>query len=121
MNALNPSDPTPEQKRVLDRILWRVMPFVTLCMVVGTIDRSNVGFARISMAGDLGMSEAVFAFGASLFYVGSILFEIPRAPGAHRLGAPPSFARHIFTWGLETRRAPGREQRCTHHMTPVLP
>src|SRR3546814_12008007 len=61
MNALNPSDPTPEQKRVLDRILWRVMPFVTLCMVVGTIDRSNVGFAKISMAVDLGMSEAVFA------------------------------------------------------------
>src|SRR3546814_11579331 len=93
MNALNPSDPTPEQKRVLDRILWRVMPFVTLCMVVGTIDRSNVGFAKISMAGDLGMSEAVFAFGASLFYVGYILFEIPSALGVHRFGARLWFAR----------------------------
>src|SRR3546814_6861686 len=76
------------------------MLFVTLCMVVGTIDRSNVGFAKISMAGDLGMSEAVFAFGASLFYVGYILFEIPSALGVHRFGARLWFARIMFTWGL---------------------
>lgn len=102
MNAINDSEPTPEQKRVLDRVLWRVMPFVTLCMVIGTIDRSNVGFAKISMAGDVGMSEAVFAFGASLFYVGYIVFEIPSALGMHRFGARLWLARIMFTWGLAT-------------------
>src|SRR3546814_9029953 len=81
------------------------MLFVTLCMVVGTIDRSNVGFAKISMAGDLGMSEAVFAFGASLFYVGYILFDIPSALGVHRFGARLWFARIMFTWGLASLRS----------------
>src|SRR3546814_6949771 len=46
------------------------------------------------------MSEAVFAFGASRFYVGYILFEIPSALGVHRFGARLWFARIMFTWGL---------------------
>ncbi len=90
------------QKKVLDRVLWRVMPYVTACMVIGTIDRSNVGFAKLSMTHDLGMSEAVFALGSSLFYVGYIAFEIPSALGAHTFGARLWFARFMLTWGLAT-------------------
>ena len=102
MSRADQSEPTPEQKRVLDRVLWRVMPFVTLCMVIGTIDRSNVGFAKISMAGDLGMTEAVFALGSSLFYIGYIAFEVPSALGMQRFGARVWLARIMFTWGLAT-------------------
>lgn len=102
MSAPDPADPTPEQKLALDRVLWRVMPFVTACMVVGTIDRSNVGFAKLSMAHALGMSEAVFALGSSLFYIGYIVFEIPSALGMHRFGARIWLARIMFTWGLAT-------------------
>lgn len=102
MTQLDNPDPTPQQKLVLDRVLWRVMPLATMCMVIGTIDRSNVGFAKLSMAADLGMSEAVFALGASLFYVGYIVFEIPSALGTHRFGARAWLARIMFTWGLAT-------------------
>jgi MFS family permease len=97
-----PADPTIEEKRLLDRVLWRVMPFVTACMVIGTIDRSNVGFAKLSMAHDLGMSEAVFALGSSLFYIGYIAFEVPSTLGMHRFGARLWLTRIMFTWGLAT-------------------
>lgn len=93
---------SPAQKAMLDRVLWRVMPLVTICMAVGTIDRSNIGFAKLSMAADLGMSEAIFALGSSLFYIGYIALEIPSALGAYRYGARIWFARIMFTWGLAT-------------------
>ncbi len=96
------ADLTPAQKAVLDRMLWRVMPLVTACMVIGTIDRSNIGFAKLTMLPDLGMTEAVFALGSSLFYVGYIAFEIPSALGTHRYGARFWLARIMFTWGLAT-------------------
>jgi MFS family permease len=102
MTDLTHRDPSPEEKQVLDRVLWRVIPLATMCMVIGTIDRSNVGFAKLSMAADLAMSEAVFALGASLFYVGYIVFEIPSALGTHRFGARVWLARIMFTWGLAT-------------------
>ena len=94
--------PNAAQKALLDKVLWRVMPLVTASMAIGTIDRSNIGFAKLTMATDLGMTEAVFALGASLFYLGYIVFEIPSALGAHKFGARVWFARIMFTWGLAT-------------------
>ncbi|MEJ0022552.1 MAG: hypothetical protein WDN76_03315 [Alphaproteobacteria bacterium] len=96
------AEPTPAQKAVLDRMLWRVMPLVTACMVICTIDRSNVGFAKLTMTHDLMMSEAVFALGSSLYFVSYVAFEIPGALGTHLFGARIWFARIMFTWGLAT-------------------
>lgn len=93
---------SPADKALMEKVLWRVMPLATACMIIGTIDRSNVGFAKLSMANDLGMSEAIFAFGSSLFYLGYIAFEIPSALAAHRYGARLWFARIMLTWGIAT-------------------
>lgn len=99
----DPDSADPAADRcILDRTIWHVMPLVTLCMAICTVDRSNIGFAKLSMAGSLGMSEATFAFGSSLFYVGYLLFEIPSALAAHRYGVRLWLARIMGTWGLAT-------------------
>jgi hypothetical protein len=41
-------------------------PFLFLCYVLAYMDRVNVGFAKLQMASDLGMSHAAFAAGASV-------------------------------------------------------
>lgn len=94
--------PEPADEPMLQRMLWRVMPLITLCMALSTIDRSNIGFAKLTMAKDLGMSEAIFALGSSLFYLGYLLFEVPSGLAAHRYGARLWFARIMATWGLVT-------------------
>ena len=78
------------------------MPMVTLCMAISTIDRSNIGFANLTMAKDLAMSQAAFALGSSLFYIGYILLEIPSGLAAHRYGSRMWTARIMATWGLCT-------------------
>jgi MFS family permease len=96
------TDREESDRRLLDRVIWRIMPLVALCMAIGTIDRSNIGFSKLSMAGSLGMSEATFGLGSSLFYIGYLLFEVPSALAAHRYGARTWFARIMVTWGLAT-------------------
>ncbi|WP_414902115.1 MFS transporter [Sphingomonas flavalba] len=86
----------------MTRILWRIMPLSVACLVVSAIDRANIGFAKLGMLGDLGFSETVFAFGASLFYLGYVLFEIPSAMANYRYGARFWFARIMITWSITT-------------------
>lgn len=93
---------TTDEQLVWGRVTWRIMPLMVACMIIATIDRSNIGFAKLQMAGSLGLTEVVFGFGASLFYLGYIAFEIPSALASQRFGAPRWFARIMITWGIVT-------------------
>ena len=56
------------------KIAKRIMPFLTLLFVMAWLDRYNVGFAKLQMVKDLGFSEAVYGFGAGIFYLGYLFF-----------------------------------------------
>ena len=44
---------TGEQTRLIKRLFWRLMPFVTLIYLIAIIDRQNVGFAKLQMVDHL--------------------------------------------------------------------
>jgi D-galactonate transporter len=87
---------------VYDKIARRIMPFLVLLFVVAWLDRINVGFARLRMVSDLGFTDAAFGFGAGIFYLGYLLFEIPSNLLLMRIGARKTFARITILWGLTT-------------------
>ncbi len=94
---------TPATDReLMDRALWRIMPLMVALLIISTIDRTNVGFAKLGMRSDLGLTEAAFALGSSLFYLGYVAFEIPSAMAAYRYGARIWFARIMLTWSVTT-------------------
>jgi sugar phosphate permease len=74
-------------------IAWRIMPFLVLLFVVAWLDRINVGFARLQMVKDLGFSDAVYGFGAGIFYLGYFLFEVPSNLVLERIGARRTFTQ----------------------------
>src|SRR5262249_45774051 len=76
------------------------MPFLVLLFVVAWLDRINVGFARLRMVSDLGFSDAAYGFGAGIFYLGYLLFEIPSNLLLERIGARKTFARITILWGM---------------------
>jgi MFS family permease len=79
---------------------WRLIPFLFLCYLCAYLDRINVAFAKLQMLGDLGFSEAVYGFGASVFFVGYLLFEIPSNLILLRVGPRRWIARIMVTWGV---------------------
>src|SRR3954466_13998708 len=93
-----PSDVIAE--RALRRISLRVMPYVFILYIVAFLDRVNVGYAALQMAGDLGFSAEVFGFGAGIFFFGYVILEIPGSVIVERWSARKWIARIMFSWGI---------------------
>jgi len=60
------ADPRMESV-VYAKVRWKLLPFLFVLYVVAYLDRINVGFAALQMNRELGLSEAVFGFGAGIF------------------------------------------------------
>ncbi|HXW16050.1 MAG TPA: MFS transporter [Terriglobia bacterium] len=88
--------------RTRSKISRRVLPFLCLLYLAAYLDRANVAFAKLTMTADLHFSEAVYGFGAGIFFLGYLLLEIPGALIVERWGARRWFARILVTWGLCT-------------------
>jgi ACS family tartrate transporter-like MFS transporter len=71
-----------------------------LLYVVGFIDRSNVGFAALTMNRDLGFTPTVFGLGAGIFFLGYVTFQIPTALLLARAGARRVISCVMLIWGL---------------------
>ena len=82
------------------KVAWRIVPFLCLLYVFNILDRSNVGFARLGMTKDLGLSEEVINWGIGLFYLGYLVFEVPSNLLLRRLGARVWISRIMISWGL---------------------
>lgn len=89
-----------EGERLMRRILWRIIPFIFICYVISYLDRTNIGFAAISMNQDLGLTATMFGWAAGLFFFGYFMFEIPSNLLMQRFGARVWIARIMITWGL---------------------
>ncbi|HVX67781.1 MAG TPA: MFS transporter, partial [Bryobacteraceae bacterium] len=84
------------------KIARRVLPFIFLLYIVAYLDRANVAYAGLPMRAALGFSEAVFGFGAGVFFIGYFLLEIPGALIVERWSARRWLARILVTWGICT-------------------
>ena len=98
MNALPPEPVDPIALR--RKVAWRVLPLVFVIYIVAYLDRANVGFAKLRMAGDLKFSVVVFGLGIGVFFIGYLLLEIPGALFVERWSARKWFARILITWGF---------------------
>jgi MFS transporter, ACS family, tartrate transporter len=94
------SEFTPEQQRVLSKVLWRIVPFLLLCYIFAYLDRVNVGVASLTMNHDLGISPSEFGWSAGLFFFGYFLAEVPSNLALQAVGARKWIARILITWGL---------------------
>jgi len=88
------------EDRAYAKVFWRIVPFLMLCYVVAYLDRVNVGFAKLQMSSELGLSEAAYGIGAGIFFIGYFLFEVPSNVIMNRVGARMWIARIMVTWGI---------------------
>jgi sugar phosphate permease len=89
-----------EADAVYKRVTWRVMPLILVCYFFGYLDRVNVGFARLQMAKDLGLSDTAYGVGAGLFFVGYLLLQLPAGLLAGRIGTKALLATSLILWGI---------------------
>lgn len=96
MNSHSPAS----LEAINSKVMRRLLPFLLLMYVLAFLDRANIGFAQKALQHDTGLSNAAFAFGAGVFFVGYALFEVPSNLLLHRVGARAWMCRIMVTWGL---------------------
>ena len=84
----------------LRKVRRRLMPLIVLLYFIAYLDRNNVGFAKLGMQGDVGLTEAAYGLGAGIFFLGYALLEIPSNGGMYRYGARKWIARILISWGI---------------------
>lgn len=90
----------PGEAATFRRIAWRIVPLLFLGYIVAFLDRVNVGFAKLQMAEDLAFSDAIYGFGAGIFFIGYFTFEVPSNLILRKVGARIWMARIMITWGI---------------------
>ena len=100
MSAI-PSNPSADEATALySRLNWRLLPFLLICYLFASLDRLNIGFAKLQMQSDLGFSDAVYGVGAGIFFLGYVLFEVPSNLLLPKVGARKTISRILVLWGL---------------------
>jgi MFS transporter, ACS family, tartrate transporter len=88
------------EKQTMDKVTWRLVPFLMLCYFIAYLDRVNVGFAGATMSRDLALSAGAFGGAAGIFFIAYFFFEVPSNLALDRFGARRWIARIMFTWGI---------------------
>jgi D-galactonate transporter len=88
------------ESSVYRKVTLRLLPYLFLCYILAYIDRVNVGFAKLQMQRDLGMTEAVYGLGAGIFFIGYFFFEIPANLILQRVGARRWIGPIMIVWGV---------------------
>jgi MFS family permease len=88
------------EARTYRKVDLRIVPFLFLCYILAYLDRVNVGFAKLQMLTDLSLSDAAFATGAGIFFIGYFFFEVPSNVLLKKVGARMWLARIMISWGV---------------------
>jgi ACS family tartrate transporter-like MFS transporter len=88
------------ERKTMARVTWRLLPFLLLLYIISWLDRVNVGFAKLQMNEDLGLSDTAYGFGAGIFFLAYAICEVPSNLLLVRYGARIWIARIMITWGL---------------------
>ena len=88
------------ERTTMRRVYWRLIPLLFVAMFLNYLDRINIGFAGLRMNHDLGLTPAVFGFGASVLFLGYMLLGVPSNLMLNRVGARIWIPVILIVWGL---------------------
>jgi MFS transporter, ACS family, tartrate transporter len=89
-----------DARALYGRITRRLIPYLFVLYIVAYVDRVNVGFAAMDMKRQLHFSDTVYGTGASVFFLGYALFDLPSSLMQCVVGARLWISRIMISWGL---------------------
>lgn len=110
----------PELARIVKKVTWRLLPILLLMYILAFLDRSNLGFAKDAFQADTGISDAAYALGAGIFFIGYAAFEVPSNMIMRRVGAKIWLARIMITWGIVSALMMFAHNEITFYILRVL-
>lgn len=75
------------ESRTIRKLRTRIVSFIFVLYVIAVIDRSNIGFAALTMNKEVGITSQQFGLFSGIFFIGYFFFEIPSNLLLHKVGA----------------------------------
>jgi MFS family permease len=95
------ADRAAVERQVFSKIGRRLMPVLTTAYVLNYLDRTNVGFAALTMNQAIGLTATQFGLGSGLFFfLAYCLLEVPSNVALYRFGARRWLSRIMISWGV---------------------
>ncbi|MBV9829248.1 MAG: MFS transporter [Alphaproteobacteria bacterium] len=85
---------------VMRKVMWRLVPLLSLCYCINVLDRFNVSVAALTMNKALGLSATTYGLGAGAFFWSYTLFQMPANAALSRVGARRWITGIAVAWGL---------------------
>ena len=82
------------------KVVLRLVLPSALFILIGAIDRTNVGFAALQMNADLGLSPSQYGFGASILFLGYVAAKYPSVLLFEAWGLRRWLASITLGWGV---------------------
>ncbi|ORY76509.1 major facilitator superfamily domain-containing protein [Leucosporidium creatinivorum] len=91
-----------EERAVVRKIDWALLPGLTLLYLLSFLDRSNVGNAKLyGMLTDIGVTDAsVYNTSLALYFIGYCLFEVPANLILKRFNPKVWLPTLTVVWGI---------------------
>ncbi|KAF9893319.1 hypothetical protein FE257_011751 [Aspergillus nanangensis] len=71
-------DGTDEEKRLLRKLDWRILPCTWVLYLLGYLDRANISNAKTGgLEDDFGLTSSQYSIMVLLFFVSYLIFEVP--------------------------------------------
>ncbi|CZT05389.1 related to allantoate permease [Rhynchosporium agropyri] len=96
-----PTYDTLQTKRLLRKIDWHLIPFLSLLYLLSFLDRTNIGNAKLfGLEKAIGLEGMEYNTALSVFFVTYVLFEVPSNMVLKRWRASMWFPIMMLAWGI---------------------
>src|SRR5713101_3279632 len=100
MDIAPPAASASIDAKTIRKLRIKILPFLFCLYVIAYLDRTNIGFAALTMNRDLNINSQQYSLLVGIFFFGYFLFEIPSNLLLHKIGARIWIARILITWGI---------------------
>ncbi|KAJ7638167.1 MFS general substrate transporter [Roridomyces roridus] len=95
------SSPSIDERRLLRKLDFRILPIVTLLYLFSFLDRTNIGNAKIAgLTKDLDLVGLQYNICAAVFFVSYCVFEVPSNMAIKKVRPNLWLALIMFIWGI---------------------
>ncbi|KZV74541.1 MFS general substrate transporter [Peniophora sp. CONT] len=92
---------TPEDRKLMRKVDWRLLPILTLLYLLSFLDRSNVGNAKIDgLTQDIHVSNPAYNTSLALYFIAYVTFEVPANIILKRLNPQVWLPTLTLVWGI---------------------
>jgi ACS family tartrate transporter-like MFS transporter len=88
------------ERRSLAKVKRYMFAYVIVGQAFVQLDRTNIGFAQLTMSKELALTATVFGFASGIFAVSAFMMQVPAGLLFEKLGARRWLSSIMLAWGL---------------------